>query len=290
MNVKGTCPKKAYDSAEPQRRAQRPEQRRVQRPEQRRVQSEGKIVRLDEHPISRGHIKTNSDGDSLEIKRQRRQSAQRKAQAKHDRKVRAWANRGLGAILAASMIFGGSAIGDKLTAPHNNYNAQGHNVVEVAEWADVDYRAILLANGIKVNEMEDPLEDIILPEVYSSFGDKISELEEKLDSDKLSAEKREEIETELEGLKAKQQAQDELATVYVDEDGKYAYIIPNGHCSAEKLKDAFGIKDGVLKQYNNLSYVWATDDPEYGYYKDYTGASIPEKGVKVPYDELNKAD
>ena len=74
------------------------------------------------------------------------------------------------------------------------------------------------------------------------------EICEKLFSEKTSDTDKAKYEQELEKLKERKTKQDELATVYVS-DNKKVLIIPKGYVSCEELKDAFGIKDGVILKY-----------------------------------------
>ncbi len=194
--------------------------------------------------------------------------------------------------ISALVLIGGAKLADKFSAPEPNFDANNHSAAEVADFYDIDERAIILAN--RIDDPETPLGEIILPTQYSMYGDDIAELEEKLENDKLSDNKRKKLEAELDVLKNKQAEQDELATVYVDEEGKYAYIIPtSSDVESEDFKDAFGIKDGVIRAYNdNLDYVWASDGTEDmpGHYRDYTGSDIPAEGIRVPLDKLGKKD
>lgn len=85
-------------------------------------------------------------------------------------------------------------------------------------------------------------------------------------------------------------ASDERWTVYADEDEKLAYIIPEEHgILIEDVKKAYGIPDGVVAKYNDISYTWGSDDnsSETITYKDYSDSKIPYEGIVVPYDSTN---
>lgn len=193
----------------------------------------------------------------------------------------------VGCACALCLIAGGANLVNKLKPVEPNYNAHNHTASYVEVVTDVDARAILLANGIK--SADEPLGEIILPYEYKVYEDEINNLEEQL-SGKLSDKKREELTERLNELTNKQEEQDALATVYVDENGKYAYIIPTrGGISAETIKDAFGIKDGVIRTYNNLDFSWGVDGEgdTKGYYRDYTDSVVPSSGIRIPFDKLN---
>lgn len=221
----------------------------------------------------------NGDGDVVEFK---------KAASTNPKAV---VTKGIAGVLAAAMLYaGGAKFIDKMTPADPNFNAGSHNVEQVSTLTSVDERAILLANTI--DSKEAALGEIVLPTEYEMYSDEISELNEKLQDDKLSDKKKEQCEEKLNDILSKQEKQNELATVYVDSDGKYAYILPKeSGIYAEDIKEAFGIKDGVIRNYNsNLEYSWGEDGTEDmpGYYKDYTYSTIPYEGIKVPFDSLKK--
>lgn len=214
--------------------------------------------------------------DSVEIRNARKKNRDKKNQM-----------RGFiaGVTLAMTLMGGTKAAVNQITAPQENFDAQGRTVAEAADFCDVDSRAIMLANDIA--DENETINEIILPEKYSVLDEEISKIEERIES--ASGSELEELEEKLAELKERKSIQDELAQVYVVEDGKYAYIIPNeSGINSEELKDAFGIDDGVLRKYNDLSYDWGVDtnvEVHQGY-KDYTNSTIPKEGVKVPQEEL----
>ncbi len=223
--------------------------------------------------------KTGSSSDSFE--KRPLTKAQKAERAKIQRTYRAWANRIIGALAATGIILGGSKIANNMQEPSPNFNAAGHTLEETAQWTDIDPRAISIANDIDNPNMA--LDEIILPEVYDGLSDEISSLEEKLEDNTITEEETE----QLKELKDKKEYQDSLASAYSLEDGT-VIILPNEYgVSGEEIKDAFGIKDGVLKENNDLYYSWEKDEEGYGY-KDYTGHSIPYSGVVVPECELNR--
>lgn len=175
--------------------------------------------------------------DSVDIKR--------KHQKEHDAKLRKQ-----GVIIGAVAMLQALGIGklalNQITP--QEFDTMGNSIVEVADFCDVDPRAIALINGLEADE---DVDKIIMPE--------------------------------------KMDIENDLAEVYTYKGSKYAYIIPKEEgITAEELKEAFGIEDGVLRKYNDLSYSWGIDEDVEVHrgYRDYTGATIPYEGVRVPLSAL----
>ncbi len=137
--------------------------------------------------------------------------------------------------------------------------------------------------------------------------DEIAEYTFDLYSKDLDEQEQAELVSDIEELRKLQQLQSEIATMYTD--GDYAYFLITlptdetatetqagygGHINVEQFKEIFGIKDGVIKDHNNIDYTWCGN--EYGSYMDYTIATlyngqtikVPVKSVAVKYiDALN---
>lgn len=196
-------------------------------------------------------------------------------------------------VLIPVMIYaGGVQMGKKaqmdeyLEAPYGIVINAEQSYEELAQTNDIPLDVMLWAN--EADDAQAVPDKAIIPSAYDITEEKRAELEEKIASKKTSAEDMAKYEKELEALNIKKDLQGELATVYVNEDGK-ALIVPNGYVSCEDVKDAFGIKDGVIKKYNKekLSYSWGIDDFEGRGYKDYTGAKVPQSGIEIPLDKMN---
>ena len=245
-------------------------------------------------------VRTNSYGDVAEFStpkkektqeqlRQERLKKRKQAELKRKKAARENFAKGIATLMAVATIAGGAkAGGDYITRfdpASANYDAMGHTITEVSEWTGVDEKAILIAN--EMSDANEKVDDIVLPESYKPLEEEISGLKERLEKDKLTSEERAELQEELDFLTAKQQEQEAIGASYIDEDGKFVYIVPNEVISAETIKDAYGIEDGVLREYNDLSYTWGwnPDVPEHNSYKDYTGSRT--SGVRVPADEIN---
>lgn len=171
----------------------------------------------------------------------------RQKQKEHDAKVR-MQGAFVGAMAMLTALGGGMAI-NNAQKPAADFDTRGNSIEEVADFCDIDPRAIAIVNGLESDETADK---IIMPE--------------KLD------------------------IESDLAEVYTVEGSKFAYIIPKDYgISAEDIKEAFKIEDGVLKKYNDLSYDWATNDEleVHRGYKDYSSATVPYEGIRVPLKELN---
>lgn len=237
---------------------------------------------LNRQRYNKQSLTRSPESDSVEIRQNRQQKLHQRDKKNQMRCFIA------GVAAAITILGGGKAAVDKIGGPQANFDAQGRTVAEAADFCDVDSRAIMLANDI--SDETQSIDDIILPEKYNALDKEIEEAQKAVDEAD-SAEELQEAEeklAELQDIKAKQ---DELAQVYVVEDGKYAYIIPNETgISSEDIKDAFGIEDGVLRKYNDLSYDWGVNEEVEVHqgYKDYTGSSIPDEGVKLPKDELGQ--
>ncbi len=262
------------------------------------------------HRSKNARVRTNKYGDSVEIHtkntgknngtnksqaaQQNRETLQRtrvREQKAQQRKTQAIKERAIAAAIAFTLLAGG---GVAVPAAHDyitrfdtasaNYDALGHTVSEVASWSGINEKAILLANDI--SSADEVVDDIVLPVEYDVFHEEIESIKSKLDNPDLSDEKRDELTERLALLCDKQEAAYELGETYIDEDGKFVYIIPNEYTSTETIKEIYGIKDGVLKEYNNLSYQWGinTEVDVHQGYKDYTGSKT--SGVRVPADKI----
>jgi len=215
--------------------------------------------------------------DTVDIKRQKQKQRDKKNQMQ---------GFILGATVMLAALTGGKAVINNALSPNADFDTKGNSIVEVADFCDIDPRAITLVNHI---DEQTTIDKIVLPEKIDLLEEKINALEEELKNSTDSFDQSE-LQDELKELKEKQNLQNELAQVYVVDGSKYAYIIPNEEgISSEDLKEAFNIEDGVLRKYNDLSYTWETDDSVEVHqgYKDYTGAIIPYEGIKVPLKELN---
>ncbi len=196
-------------------------------------------------------------------------------------------------VLIPVMIYAGGVqmgkkaqMDDYLEAPYGIVINAEQSYEELAEANDIPLDVMLWAN--EADNAQTVPKKAIIPTEYDFTKEKRAELEEKIASKKTSAEDMAKYEKELEALNIKKELQDELATVYINEDEK-ALIIPNGYVSCEDVKEAFGIKDGVIKKYNGdkLGFTWGVDDFEGRGYKDYTGANVPRSGIEIPLDKIN---
>lgn len=189
---------------------------------------------------------------------------------------------------------------DKVTIPYN----PSVSITEIAERYDTDINAILDINQIDETTDLNEITELIIPTDYDYLDTKIETLQNKLFSQDLSDTERAEIEQQIEQLIAKQEYQQNIATVYTD--GEYIYFelktfdenTPDDikdrfkyGINVETFKDIFDIKDKALRKHNNISYIWTTDDPEYGGYLDFTVATLyPGRTVKVPLNAIKTND
>lgn len=236
------------------------------------------------------NTKYNQDGDYLEVQNQRSRKAQDNKKSQHPMLEKMFIGlvKAFAVVLPIEMAIAAaiSCIAS-IMPPKPNFDACGNTAAQVEQFTGVDARAILLANKFNA---DDALNEIVLPEKANLFEDEIAEITKKLENKKLTNAERKELEAKLETYQARQAARDALGQLYMDEEGKFAYFVPNERgTSAEDVKDAFGIKDGVIRNHNDLDYSWGRDSehPEYGAYRDYTGSSIPYKGIKIPLDTVD---
>lgn len=185
-------------------------------------------------------------------------------------------------IFTSGYFIGKDAQRDEyMEAPYGIYMNAEQSYEQLSQSTGIPLDVILWAN--KAKDAQAVPKKAIIPNAYDVTKEKREELEEKIASGKASDKDKE----KLEKLNARKALQDELATVYVNDDGK-ALIIPNDYVSCEKLKEAFGIKDGVILKYNReeLGYTWGVGGPEGRGYRDYTGASVPSSGIIIPLDKI----
>ena len=191
-------------------------------------------------------------------------------------------------ILIPVMIYAGGVqmgkkaqVEDFLEAPYGVVINAQQSYEQLAETTGIPVDVILWANEAK--DAQAVPKKAIIPNAYDATKEERAELEEKVASGEASGKDLE----KLEKLNVRKEKQDELATVYVNDNGK-VLIIPNGYVSCEDLKDAFGIKDGVILKYNReeLGYTWGVGGPDGRGYKDYTGANVPSSGIEIPLSKI----
>ncbi len=180
------------------------------------------------------------------------------------------------------------------------FDSQATSIEQLAEIYDTDIDLILEYNNITDETDLTDLTEIQIPSSYDYLDAEIEKLQDELYSSDLSAEERQNVEKQIKALIAKQELQHYVANVYSDGEyvyfsitapsddapeelqGKYKYGI-----NVETFKDLFDIEDKAIRRYNDIDYTWSTDDPEYGYYKDYTTAWLSKGDViKVPVSAI----
>ena len=190
-------------------------------------------------------------------------------------------------LIPVTIFTGGYFIGkdaqrdEYMEAPYGIYMNAEQSYEQLSESTGIPLDVILWANEAK--DAQAIPKKAIIPNAYDVTKEERAELEEKIASGKGSGK---DIE-KLEKLNTRKEKQDELATVYVNDNGK-VLIIPNDYVSCEELKEAFGIKDGVILKYNReeLGYTWGVGGPEGRGYRDYTGASVPRDGIEIPLSSI----
>lgn len=244
--------------------------------------------------IQRNNLRKNSGLDSYEsASTQKHQSQSHKKHSKLD-PVKLFL-LGLAAVETVALFAPKGPEPNELVKIYVN---QGEDVGVYAEMYGSSEDAIIDYNKLQGDIAQYGME-ISIPAMYEHpIVDEIEDVQNELFTKKLDAEERIEKQEEVSALLEIQQMQSEIATSYTDGDFVYYTItLPtdesatsiqsgfNGRINVEKFKDIFGVKDGVIKKYNNLGYTWGGN--EYESWKDYTGESFYNgQVVKVPVNAI----
>lgn len=179
----------------------------------------------------------------------------------------------------------------------------GTAIVEIADTYGVDEDIIKSFNGLTEDTIPRSMTITIPSEYEHPLDDKIEDLQDDLFSNKLDAKERAELEEEVKNMQEVQALQSDIAKAYTD--GNYVYFqitLPQdetatdiqkqyeyGYINVEKFKDIFGIKDGVIRKYNDISYTWGSN--EFHDYKDYTNSKLYNGSIiKVPVSAISVKD
>lgn len=244
-----------------------------------------KHIQTAKNPSQDTFVKTDKD-----VHAQRRE-----ARRKRERRRQGGAFA-LGAVMA---LMGNMALGQAnkvpnvVTVPYSSYVS----VEELADTYGSSPEAIIDYNDID-NIAYVPSE-VKIPQTYDYIQTKIDSLQDKLFDEDLSEKKRADIETQISLLEIKKEYQENIAVAYTD--GKYAYFYITGAkddapqeiqdkysygINVEEFKNIFDIKDGAIKDNNDINYTWG-HHPEYGGYKDFTTAYLYKgQTVKVPLKDI----
>lgn len=159
------------------------------------------------------------------------------------------------------------------------FNTNETSIVSIAEENDCNLDFLLDYNNIDGNTDLNSVTEIIVPSSYNYLQSKIEEIKETLSSKNPNNKKREELEEMLAALRKKQYEQAQVAQMYTDgeyifltinikennEDERYKYGI-----NVETLKKLFDIKDGAIRENNDLDVRWEAYENGEGSYMDYT--------------------
>ncbi len=97
-------------------------------------------------------------------------------------------------------------------------------------------------------------------EKLNAFKLQLESLKGQLVYGKLSADERERVQLQIEELNAKLQAREEMADFVVSRDGKTVTFTLNDYYMVEKFKEAFGVKDGALREALGREALAASDE------------------------------
>lgn len=164
------------------------------------------------------------------------------------------------------------------------FDSTTDNITEIAEAYNLDEEIIERYNGIITEDDLTDKENLTIPSTYNYINDEIEKIQEKLYSDNLKPEKREEYEEKMLALQNKLELQEKYAKTYTN--GEKVYYIIQEDINVETFKDIFDIKNGAIKDNNEIGNSWYSD--EYGSMKDYTGEILRRNQlIKVPINEIN---
>lgn len=158
------------------------------------------------------------------------------------------------------------------------------NITEIAEAYNIDEEIIERYNGIITEDDLAEKESLKIPSTYDYISEEIEKIQEKLYSDDLKPEKREEYEEKILALQNKLEQQEKYAKTYTD--GKNVFFLIQKDVNVEEFKDIFDIKNGALKNHNDIDFTYETD--EFGdSMMNYTGATLQKgKLLHVPVSEI----
>lgn len=204
----------------------------------------------------------------------------------------------LGTTMALLLTFGSPTAAEEPLKV--SFNPEKMSIVSIAEENNCDLDFLLSYNNIEEDADLHSISEIIIPSSFDYLENRIEETQEALNSTKLSDKKREELENYLNAITAKQYEQNQVAQMYSDgeyifitininesnEDEKYKYGI-----NVETLKKLFDIKDGAIRENNELEVRWESYENGEGSYMDYTYNWFHTGDIiKVPVSAIQTKD
>ena len=226
-------------------------------------------------------VRRNNNTDSYSTRYHQKQS------------IPTWKKIGLiasGVAVGAGGAVVANNISDNIKAKptYTYYEVQPYDdIEEVAALYNSDSRAIIDLNQL---ESEAPMvngDKIKIPQLFDNVQSSIDKLRAELYNKHISSEEREVIATKIRNLQQRQSAQQAAALCY--SDGHFVYLRMLDSYSAEDVKGLFGIKDGALKDYNNLEFEWGynPDLESHNGYMDYTNSWLDANTTyKVPIGKI----
>lgn len=173
----------------------------------------------------------------------------------------------------------------------------GTSIIDIADIYGVDADIIQQYNHLDSDYITYSTE-LIIPTEYDYIGDEIESLKEDLYRKSTSQEERAEIEERIQALQNKQTIQQQIAQCYTD--GEYIYFkitLPKDDTATsvqqeykyginvEEFKFLFDIKDSAIKDNNNISFTWDSD--EYGGFQNYSTETLRDgQVIKVPMNAI----
>ncbi len=204
-----------------------------------------------------------------------------------------------GFMTALAAIFSANLYEDvKNYTPDNvtiSYDSEDDNLETIAEMYDSSSYIITARNGINENG-EGNIQELVVPRKISLLDEKIEDIQDNLYSSKISQEKREEKQEQLNKYNNIKTHQNSVADVYKEDGYTYFVIRPDvDRINVEAFKNLFAIKDGAIKKNNEISYKYV-EDKNYsgGGYIDwseanlYAGDTIKVKNNQIDLDKIEE--
>jgi len=226
--------------------------------------------------------------NSLEVKRPNKYQNTIKQQVKQQQKQDMFGKNlkwaGIGATCALTAMFLLAKLIELFSQePIPTFNSYGHSIGDVANFIGCPTAIVEVVNDADENDI---LDKVVIPQPYTKIDEEIAMLIDKTRQVGLAQDEVDKINTKLNSLKEKKVMQEKLGKAYIDPEDDMDYILWNDTCKAEDVKYAWGVKDGVLRKYNELEFTYGSKKldgfgAETNYFKDYTNSYV-SGCIKLP--------
>ena len=149
---------------------------------------------------------------------------------------------------------------------------------------------ILDYNGVEDVEALADKDDVAVPDKFTGLEETLADIEAKLASDDIDYDERLVLEKKAEAIKDFESEQENYAVAYKKDD--MVYFVIKKDVNVETFKKMYGIKDGVMSDYNHFDGFY--DSTDHGmdteHYINYTAETLQEgETYKVPESAINLA-